>query len=480
MKKIAVLILVVTLLPFCLVGCDGKDEKRNFYSIEAVFNDDDMTLTCSQSVEYVNTSENILTEVDFFLYPNSFAEGQTPVPSSYKASAYPNGESFGCMEMESVKVTGQSAEFVVEEEDKSILVVYLGKELYPDEVVEIEMEYTVSLANINHRLGYGEKTVNFGTFFPIACVYENGFVRNGFSSSGDPFYSDVSNFEVKLSFPEEYVLASTGNQEVQSDGTVLCEAENVRDFAFVLSKEFELLSKETNGVTVNYYYYKDENAEENLEISCEAVETFEDLFGQYPYKQLSVVKTNFCFGGMEYPNLVMISDSITDKETYNYVIVHEIAHQWWYGVVGNNEYTDAWVDEGLTEYSTALFFEENEKYGLDYDVVMKNALNGYKKFVEIYSSVLGEVDESMQRDLSEFLTEPEYVNCTYTKGMLLFDSLRDTLGKQKFEKCLKNYYKEYKFENSSYEKLVKSFSKSANRDLENFFASWVEGNVKIA
>ena len=480
MKKIAVLILVVTLLPFCLVGCGGKDEKRNFYSIEAVFNDDDMTLTCSQSMEYVNTSENILTEVDFFLYPNSFAEGQTPVPSSYKASAYPNGESFGCMEMESVKVTGQSVEFVVEEENKSILVVYLGKELYPDEVVEIEMEYTVSLANINHRLGYGEKTVNFGTFFPIVCVYENGFVRNGFSSSGDPFYSDVSNFEVKLSFPEEYVLASTGNQEVQSDGTVLCEAENVRDFAFVLSKEFELLSKETNGVTVNYYYYEDENAEENLEISCEAVETFEDLFGQYPYKQLSVVKTNFCFGGMEYPNLVMISDSITDKETYNYVIVHEIAHQWWYGVVGNNEYTDAWVDEGLTEYSTALFFEENEKYGLDYDVVMKNALNGYKKFVEIYSSVLGEVDESMQRDLSEFLTEPEYVNCTYTKGMLLFDSLRDTLGKQKFEKCLKNYYKEYKFENSSYEKLVKSFSKSANRDLENFFASWVEGNVKIA
>lgn len=479
MKKIAVLILVVTLLPFCLVAC-GKEEKKNLYFIDAVFNDDDMTLTCSQSVEYVNTSENILTEVDFFLYPNSFAEEQTPVPTSYMASAYPNGESFGCLEMASVKVGGETAKFAIEEENKSILVVNFGKELYPDEMIEIEMDYTVRLANINHRLGYGEKTVNFGTFFPIACVYENGFVRNGFSSSGDPFYSDVSNFEVKVSFPDEYVLASTGNQEVQSDGEVLCTAENVRDFAFVLSKEFELLSKEVNGVTVNYYYYEDENAEENLQISCEAVETFEDLFGQYPYKQLSVVKTNFCFGGMEYPNLVMISDSITDKETCNYVIVHEIAHQWWYGLVGNNEYTDAWVDEGLTEYSTALFFEENEKYGFDYDVVMENALNGYKKFVEIYSSVLREVDESMQRDLSQFLTEPEYVNCTYTKGMLLFDSLRDTLGKRKFEKCLKNYYKEYKFENSSYEKLVKSFSKSANRNLENFFASWVEGNVKIA
>ena len=203
------------------------------------------------------------------------------------------------------------------------------------------------------------------------------------------------------------------------------------------------------------------------------------MFGKYPYQQLSVVKTNFCFGGMEYPNLVMISDDVEDKPSFDYVIVHEIAHQWWYGLVGNNEYNEAWVDEGLTEYSSALFFEKHSKYGFEYEQVTDNAFETYKNFVKIYSSILGDVDESMQRSLSEFETEPEYVNCTYTKGMLLFDSLRETLGNRKFEKCLKHYFKDYKYKNSSYEKMVECFSQSCGRNLESLFKAYVDGTVVI-
>ena len=175
-----------------------------------------------------------------------------------------------------------------------------------------------------------------------------------------------------------------------------------------------------------------------MAVAVDAMNTFQNLFGEYPYEAVNVVQANFCFGGMEYPNLVLIADAVDDKETYKYVIVHELAHQWWYSLVGNNEFTEAWLDESLTEYSTFLFFEQNEKYGLEYEKMVEGALNSYQLFVNIYKDTLGEVDESMARALSEFATEPEYVNNVYTKGVLMFDSVRKTVGDRKFFNCLKH------------------------------------------
>lgn len=478
MKKFALFLILALCLPFCLFGCE-KEVLKSSYEIEVTFNDEDMTLTCAQTIHYANTSDNALSEVDFFLYANSFAEGQKAVSNANFLKAYPNGESFGNIEIEKVCVGQNEVEFSFEQPNKNILIVPLDKQLFPNEKVSIFIDFVVTLANIHHRFGYGEKTINCGNFFPIACVYENGFVKNGFVVNGDPFYSEVADFDVTINYPKDYIVATSGNQESLADGKLRCRGENIRDFCFVLSKEFQVLSKKVGEINVNYYFYDQEEAEKFLQIACETIETFGDMFGKYPYKQLSVVKTNFCFGGMEYPNLVMIADDITDEPTTNYVIVHEIAHQWWYGLVGNNEFSQAWVDEALTEYSTALFFEKYEKYGFDYEIVIDNAFSTYKNFVQIYSSILGDVDESMNRNLAEFETEPEYVNCTYTKGMLLFDSMRESLGKRKFEKCLKNYLKEYKYKNSSYAKMVESFSKSAGRNLQGLFEAYVEGTVMI-
>ena len=306
-------------------------------------------------------------------------------------------------------------------------------------------------------------------------------MENDFASNGDPFYSDIANYEVSLTFNEKYTLATSGEvtSEKLENGKkeVKIKGEKLRDFCFVLSEKFEVVSNLVDGVKVNYYYYDDNNATENLEVACLALSTFSDLFGEYPYKVLNVVKTNFCFGGMEYPNLVYISDAVTDLETYEYVIVHEIAHQWWYSVVGNNEFSEAWLDESLTEYSALLFYEKTGRG--DYASMTSGALNSYRLFVEVYEGVRGDVDESMNRNLSSFSTEPEYVNCVYTKGVLLFDSLRAMLGDNKFFKCLENYFDDYAFKNSSSAKLIESFSKTARMDLEGYFNSWLDGTVVL-
>lgn len=478
MKKLSCLIVICLILPFILVGCGKTQENLTTYKIAGIYDENSHTLTCTQEVEYVNNSDNSLSSVKFFLYPNSFKE--VAVSSAYLERAYPNGESFGNINFTSIMAEGNECEYSVNDEG-NILTVQID-EIFPEESVSIFLEYVVTLANINHRLGYGENTINFGNFYPIACVYENGFVENGFASNGDPFYSDIANYEVSLTFNEKYTLATSGEvtSEKLENGKkeVEIKGEKLRDFCFVLSDKFEMISNEVNGVKVNYYYYEGDNATENLETACLALSTFSDLYGEYPYKELNVVKTNFCFGGMEYPNLVYISDAVTDLETYEYVIVHEIAHQWWYSVVGNNEYTEAWLDESLTEYSTLLFYEKTGRG--DYASMTNGALNTYRLFVEVYTNVRGDVDESMNRNLSSFSTEPEYVNCIYTKGVLLFDNLRAMLGDNKFFKCLENYFDEYAFKNSSTAKLIESFSKTARMDLEGYFNSWLNGTVILS
>ena len=475
MKKFAFLFVFIFALPLFLVGCGGQVQLSS-YDIVCEYDENSHTLTCEQNVNYVNSSNNTLNEICFFLYPNSFKE--IAVSNAYYDRAYPNGDSFGDIEIKSVKIGDKDAEFNIENE--AILNVILFSDLFPNESIEINLSYVVNLANVNHRLGYGDNTVNFGNFYPILCVYDDGFVKNSFASNGDPFYSDIANYNVQITFPSNYTLATSGevlsSTNENSKTTTEIKGEKLRDFCFVLSTKFEVISKTINDVNVNYYYYDDENAEEYLTLACEVIEEFSSSFGDYPYKNVNVVKTNFCFGGMEYPNLVYISDEITDSETYRYVIVHELAHQWWYSLVGNNEYEEAWLDESLTEYSTALFFERHD-YGLNYDDIIAGADSTYRLFVDVYSNVLGDVDESMNRNLGEFETEPEYVNCVYTKGVLMYDSLRKTLGDSKFFKCLKDYFENFRYKNASGADLINSFSSSSHRNLEGYFSSWLNGEV---
>ncbi len=489
MKKFAILGVLIFILPLIFVGCGKKEEALNSYTIKCSYNDQAKVLSCNQVVDYINKSDNLLDEVRFHLYPNAFREGAKArvVSTTNEAKAYPNGKSYGGIEIQDVSTNEKVLEYEIGGEDENILIVKLSKGIFPDEHVMIDITYYVNMPNINHRFGYGDNTVNFGNFYPVACVYENGkgFIQDLYHSNGDPFYSEVANYNVEIIYPEDMTLASSGEQgktgldKDKGRKTTNIVANKVRDFAFVLSSKFTKSSESVDGIVVNYYSYDDSDISSSMEISVKAIKTFNQLFGKYPYSSVNVVKANFVHGGMEYPNMVLIADDITGHQDYEYVIVHELAHQWWYGVVGNNEYINSWLDEGLTEYSTLLFYENNPDYGLDYDVMIKGVNKNYKLFVEVYSRVNGSVDTSMNRRLDEYSTEPEYVNCTYTKGTLLFDTLRETVGDKRFFKALKNYYKHFMFKLVSAEDFIACISSSTGYDLEGFFASWLDGSVVV-
>ena len=484
MKKLSLFFALVLILPaLFFAGCQTQEE-TSAYSIWLDYDAASHTAEANLQVDYVNNSENAFDEILFHLYPNAFseeAEGSVCSPAN-ENKTYPNGKSYGGITISSVLVSGQDSGFKLEGEDHSLLSVPLFEQLYPGERVLIDISFSLTLPNANHRFGYGENATNFANFYPIACVYRDGegFVTDAYTSNGDPFFSDCSDYEVRVTYDSSFLIACSGDSVETTQNaekkTSKISAKNVRDFAFVLSEKFSQISGYAGDVKVDYFYYDDEDATSSLATATKAIECYSEMFGSYPYSSFAVVQTNFVHGGMEYPQLVMISDTVKGVD-YDYVIAHETAHQWWYGVVGNDEFNEAWLDESLTEYSTALFFEKHSEYGISYQQMTSGARSNYNLFLKTYKAIKGEIDTSMNRALDEFDTEPEYVNNIYVRGIIMFDTLRSQIGEKKFLNALSGYYSKFKFKNATTADFIATFEEKCGRQMEGFFYSWLLGEV---
>lgn len=479
-------ICLALFLGILFVGCRKvENEDKTKYYIEVNYGGEN-TITAKEEVTYFNNTDNALSFLQFNLYANTFKDKDIVVTIAEEERAYYNGFSEGKIEILSVKTNEKELQYSFENDNLEILKVYLLNEIYPEEEQSISIEFVVTLANINHRLGKGENTVNLGNFYPILSVYENGkgFYNNTYQPFGDPFYSQVADYEVNLTCPKEFSVASSTQLLRQEDNveskTLTFKGENIRDFALVLSLNFSSIKQNSQNCMVEYFgYAEDEDLEYCLEVAVNAVEYFSKSFGKYPYEKLSVVKNSFVQGGMEYSGLVMISDAI-EKDSRAYVIVHEIAHQWWYGGVGNNQCETAWLDEGLTEYSTLMFFRDKQNYGVNFKECIESCIQSYKIYEKVQNKVYGNIDGVMDKRLDKFASSPDYVALSYTKSTLMFNCLEQQLGQKKFLSSLRDFYKGYIFKEASRADIIASFSASSHRDLEGLFSSWLDGKTVIA
>ena len=486
LKKVSCLFFTILII-FSISACENNKVNLNelsCYEINAVFNDEDMSLTGDMNFEYYNNTGKEINNLQFNLFGNAYREDAKiqPVSENYKTIAYPNGNSYGQIDIKSVTENDSPLNYSICGCDNNILDVSLSQGIFPSEKVNINIDYVLMLARVMHRTGYNDKTINLGNFFPILCVNTNeGYYECPYYSSGDPFYSDCANFNVNLKVKKCYLAATSGEcQGVSEEGdynNYLLSVKGVRDFAMVLSKDFCIKTENVLNTTIYYYYYDDENADNSLKVAVESFKLFNEKFGEYPYKTLSVVQTGFCFGGMEYPCLTMISDNLTVKQNIE-TIVHENAHQWWYGLVGNNESLNSWMDEGLAEFSTVLFFENYEEYEISSKQLLSSAITSYKMYYDIYSQLFGTVDTSMNRKLNEYSSEYEYVNIAYNKSLLMFDNLRISIGNKKFYNGLNKYFEAYKYKNAEPENLIGCFEK-IGADTNEYFNTWIDGKVLI-
>ncbi len=483
MKKFSLFIALV----FCflsLVTFSACKSVNNVTTYEIDARLEGQTLTAVQSVKYVNNTENALSELKFNLFANAFRKDAkySPISEQNSALAYPNGLSCGDMQIQGVKIGEKELEFAVEGLDKNVLTVKLDEEVFPFETVRVQIDFTVNLANVIARMGINSKTINLANFYPILCVYgDQGFYECVYYSLGDPFYSECADYKVKFTCDSEYVVAHSGARiSATTNGkmtTHTFSADNLRSFAMVLCKDFETISDASTGVEINYYYYDDSAPLKSFEYAKKAVNYFSATFGEFPYKNYSVVQTPFVQGGMEFSSLVMISDSIKD-EAYGEVIVHETAHQWWQTGVGNNEIEYGFLDEGLAEYSVIMFYENHPEYNLTRVQMVKSAEQTYKIFCTVSDKVFGKVNTVMIRSLKDFASEYEYVNIAYIKPCIMYDNLRTTVGEGKFIKALKKYYNEYCYKIATPDDLVGCFER-VGAGTNGYFESFFDGKVII-
>ncbi len=480
MKKITGILLAGLCIALSLptvTGCKEELESHSRYEINVEYVPESKSVTGTVKLTFENTTANELDELKFELYPNAYRKDALykPVSAAYENVAYYKGESYGEMIVYSVH---GSKNWEITGEDKNILTVFLERSLFPGEKVVLDIGFMTKLANVAHRTGVAERSVNLGNFFPILCGIKNGgFYESVYYSDGDPFYSECADYKVTLAAPKEYVVASTGEvveeRMLESKKEYTMSAMNVRDFALVLSEDFHVEQVDVGDTTLYYYYYDDKTPKRTLALVQESFCFYEESFGKYPYANYSVAQTGFCLGGMEYPCLSFISDTLGEEEKVR-AITHETAHQWWYGVVGSDQIENAWQDEGLAEYSALTFFERYEKYGVTREELVKASMQEYRSYYDVYGSVLGRADTRMTRHLKEYLSDYEYKCMSYDKAVIMFDSLRKSVGDEKFLESLQRYYKTCACKQASVGDLVGCFERSG-LDVSGFFDSFLEG-----
>ncbi|MCL2798112.1 MAG: M1 family metallopeptidase [Firmicutes bacterium] len=483
---LSILMLSLIMAAALFSGCspNGDSQKLSSYTIDVTYNDNQKALAGKMTLDYRNNYDVELGELAFHLYPAAYREGARfkPVDTQDIAQAYPNGENFGGITVPSVLLGGKEAEHRLGGQDDDILYVTLKNALMPGASVKIEMTFNVSIPNMRHRFGWFDKTVNLGNFYPIACVYENGaFVTDPYYAWGDPFYSECANYTVSITAPAKFTAATSGRVETEYAGTEHVKStsviEKARDFAVVLGEFSQKEAVTSDGVKVLYYYHDDPTPELSLAAALDSVKTFSNLFGGYPYKTFSTVQTAFLNGGMEYPGLTYISDRLSG-ELYREVIIHEAAHQWWYGGVGNNQVKHAWVDEALAEYSTTLFYEKNPSYNVTYNKRIADALSNYTIYCDLYKN-RPDFSTSMNRRLPDFRGALEYTCMTYIKGQIMMDSLRANIGDEAFFAGLKNYFSDNLYGVGSPELLCAAFETASKKQLAPFFTAWADGKIQV-
>lgn len=462
---------------FFLITWQQQVDYKIFCSLDVL----NHTLKVEEILTYYNNSPVTLETLYFHLYPNAYRDNNTMFArelkkmGSYKFLKAKESER-GWIEIDSIKSGAGRLEFII---DETIMGVVLDRPLASGDSVILQIEGVLKIPKIFSRLGYKDKHYEIVQWYPKPCVFdEKGWHKQGYHAIGE-FYGEFGNFDVSIELPADYVVAGSGiiidSSRVENNRKIVrFIAENVHDFAWVCDKDFEIEKREVDGIEIEVYYTKKYRKKwENAgDYAVDAVARYNKWFGRYPYEKLSIVQGYFG-GGMEYPNLVIIGES-EDKLTrqFELVIIHEIAHQWFYGILGSNEMDEAWLDEGLTSYAEARYFVD--KYGVDNSFFKSSFIprmpHDYTNRLMYYITVTNDLEEPVLTKSSEFIDNPiGYQVAAYSKPALFLRYLEAYLGVNTFDTILKRYFENFKFRHPHSEDFMRVCEEASGKDLREFF-----------
>ena len=273
------------------------------------------------------------------------------------------------------------------------------------------------------RFGYDGSFSFIGNALPVLAVRDAaGWHLDPYTNNGESFYSLAAGFDVTLDHPTSLLVPATGTSTDTpgSNGRTVTRATaaKVRDFAWAAGPFSKISGTSPAGTPVNVYSVSgisSSSAQSMLGTAESAVDAHATRFGAYPYGELdAVIDNNFWFGGMEYPGFVLDLVSTT-------ALTHEIAHQWWYGIVGDDEYNSPWLDEAFTDYAT--------------DLAQGKTGSGCWSSVSWASSAEKITDSMAYWDAHS----SRYSTVVYGYGKCALHDLRRALGDTAMAKLLKDY-----------------------------------------
>jgi hypothetical protein len=303
----------------------------------------------------------------------------------------------------------------------------------PGEPVAIYLSYALDVPPVDPyawlplgNLGAGERLIQAGDWHPTLVPYRpgTGWQTWDYHLVGDPNIYPVADYDVELLADPAVVIAAPGHA-TQEGQVRRYRIEDARAFAFLASPEYKVIHGTAGATPVHAYYLPGagEGAQAVVEAAAQAIPLYEEVYGPYPHAGL-VIAQNAYYGGMEYSGLISMSGHAYrayDGSPVSLLVdltVHEIAHQWWYSAVGNDQVHDPWLDEAFAKYSELLFYE---RYYPEYtDWWWQN---------HIYTRDLsGPLDSTIY----EFPSTPAYIDRVYAQGARFLGDLRALMGDEAF------------------------------------------------
>ena len=413
-----------------------------------------------QEVLYTNNEEVPLNEVYFRLFPNI---------------------SGLILTVTNLTVNGTQLPAILTNQDTAMRV-DLPEPLQPGEQTLIAMDFRQQVPREmggNYGLNiYMDDILALDQFFPIIPVYdENGWEVQDPPINADMLFADEAFFRVRVNAPAGLVLAGSGVEVGSTNGDQRQEVIYIggpqRDFFLAASPRFESVSRKVGGTTITAYFPGEYRQAGNLvlETAERALNSYNDRFGAYPYTELDLISTPMNAGGMEYSTATSLSLNYFDfsaeagYQTFlEAVVAHEIAHQWFFNQVMNDQIEEPWLDESLAQYATYLYYLD--RYGQ----------SGATQYARSWDDRWENLDEKtipIGKPAGDY-TREEYGPIIYGRGPLFVAALDKQMGDEAFNRFIKSYIDRYRWEIANGREFENLAERTCNCDLSALFTQWVK------
>jgi len=403
--------------------------------------------------------------------------GAVPLDDLY-FRLYPNLRQFGgSLTASSVRVDGKTVNYSFEAEGTALHVALLAP-LKPGSQAHIRLNFagkTPQRAPGYYTVfGLSEDVLSLTSFYPILASRRDGkWALEIASPQGDVGFHGIALYRVEVTAPADQVIAATGVQvlrAVSGDWATMRYVQGpAREFTLVLSPRFATAEMDAYGATVRSYFLPEDAEAGHVALyhAVAALRIFSDQFGPYPYREMAVVQAPISFYGMEFPGLNLIGSQVYNKHINDLEdrVVHEVAHQWWYNQVGNDQTQIPWLDEGLAEWSMYVYYQGR------YGTPAAERLRRTRWEAAVQAARQRGDDAPIGRPASAYKNNYEVI--IYGKSALFFAALRTELGAETFRRVLAAYVERFRWRIATPADLQAVVKEVGGRDLSALFAEWV-------